>query len=92
MLRSHNSAPKSQKSEVFEQPGREWSLTCVSYAVSHSRSAPHKDELVHKTHTYIHSGEKRNYLLFFLKSFIKDLSFALMKTTISRMPTQGLEI
>lgn len=77
MLRSHNSALELQMSEVFEHP------------VSHSDSVTQKDEILHKTHTHAHthSREKRNYLLFFLKSLIKDLIFVLMKTTISRMPT-----
>lgn len=89
MLRSHNSALELQMSEVFEHPGIEWSLTRVNYAVSHSDSVTQKDEILHKTHTHTHthSREKRNYLLFFLKSLIKDLIFVLMKTTISRMPT-----
>lgn len=55
-------------------------------------SITQKDEVVHKTHTHTYSAEKRNYLLFFLKSLIKDLIFVLIKTTISRTSMEDVKI
>lgn len=55
-------------------------------------SITQKDEIVHKTHTHMYSAEKINYLLFFLKSLIKDLIFVLIKTTISRTSMEDLKI
>lgn len=86
MLKSHNTALKSK---VFEQADEEWSLVHCSDAISHSVTRKH--EVAHQRHRHKPQqavGRKGNYLLFFLKSLMKDLIFALMKTTISRTPAE----